>query len=151
MDNDAVWMRRALALAETAAREGETPVGAVLTSAQGEIIGAAANAPIALSDPTAHAEVLALRAACAQLGNYRLPAGTTLFVTLEPCAMCAGAIAQARVSRLVFGATDEKGGAVVSGARFFEQPICHWRPHVEGGVLAPESAALLRNFFRARR
>ena len=108
-----------------------------------------ANAPIGLHDPTAHAEIVALRAGGAKLGNYRLT-GLTLVVTLEPCAMCAGAISHARIGRLVFGAEDPKGGAVVHGPRFFEQPTCHWRPAVEGGVLAEESAALLRGFFRAR-
>jgi tRNA(Arg) A34 adenosine deaminase TadA len=101
-------------------------------------------------DPTAHAEIVAIRAAAAKLGNYRLT-GLTLVVTLEPCAMCAGAISHARLGRLVFGAPDEKGGAVVNGPRFFEQPTCHWRPIVTAGVLAEESAALLRGFFRARR
>jgi len=144
-------MRIALGLAQDAAKAGETPVGAVIVDpASGEIVAQAANAPIAASDPTAHAEILALRAAAAELGNYRLT-GLTLFVTLEPCAMCAGAISHARIGRLVFGAEDAKGGGVVHGARVFEQTTCHWRPAVEGGVLAAESAALLRAFFQARR
>ena len=116
----------------------------------GERIAKAGNSPISLSDPTAHAEVLALREAAAKLGNYRLT-GLTLVVTLEPCAMCAGAISHARIGRLVFGAEDPKGGAVIHGPRFFEQPTCHWRPRVEGGLLADESAALLKGFFKARR
>ena len=144
-------MRIALALAQDAAQAGEAPIGAViLDPSSGEIIARAANAPIALHDPTAHAEILALRAAGAALGNYRLT-GLTLFVTLEPCAMCAGAISHARIGRLVFGAEDAKGGAVLNGPRFFESAACHWRPKVTGGVLAGESAELLRGFFRARR
>jgi len=144
-------MRIALALAQDAAAAGEAPIGAVVVDpATGEIIAAGANAPIATHDPTAHAEILALRAAAAKLGNYRLT-GLTLVVTLEPCAMCAGAISHARIGRLVFGADDAKGGGVIRGARVFDQPTCHWRPEVEGGVLAEESAALLRAFFLARR
>jgi len=144
-------MRIALTEAQAATARGEAPIGAVvLDPATGEIIARAGNSPIGLSDPTAHAEILALRAAATKLGNYRLT-GLTLFVTLEPCAMCAGAISHARLGRLVFGATDEKGGAVISGPRFFDQPTCHWRPEVQSGVLGDESAALLREFFRARR
>ena len=144
-------MRIALELAQAAADAGETPVGAVVVDpATGEIIGRGSNGPIGRSDPTAHAEVMALREAAERLGNYRLT-GLELFVTLEPCAMCAGAISHARIGRLVFGAEDPKGGAVVHGPRYFEQPTCHWRPAVEGGLLAEESSALLKGFFRARR
>ena len=144
-------MRIALEAAQAAAGRGETPVGAVVVDpATGQVIATAANGPIAAHDPTAHAEIIALRAAGARLGNYRLT-GLTLVVTLEPCAMCAGAISHARIGRLVFGAPDEKGGAVIHGPRFFEQPTCHWRPAVTGGVMAQESADLLRGFFRARR
>ena len=144
-------MRIALALAQDAAAAGETPVGAVVVDpASGEVIARAANAPIARNDPTAHAEILALRAAAEALGNYRLT-GLELFVTLEPCAMCAGAISHARIGRLVFGAEDAKGGGVIHGPKVFDQPTCHWRPQVLGGVLAGESAALLRAFFKARR
>ena len=144
-------MRIALALAQAAAERGEAPIGAaIIDPATGSVIAAAANAPIAGHDPTAHAEILAMRAAGLALGNYRLT-GLTMVVTLEPCAMCAGAISHARIGRLVFGASDPKGGAVVSGPRFFEAPTCHWRPEVTGGVLAEESAALLKSFFRARR
>jgi tRNA(adenine34) deaminase len=150
-DHDETTMRIALALAQDAARAGETPVGAVVVDpASGEVITGAANAAIASNDPTAHAEILALRAAASALGNYRLT-GLTLVVTLEPCAMCAGAISHARIGRLVFGAEDAKGGGVVHGARVFEHKTCHWRPEVRGGVLADESAALLRDFFRQRR
>ncbi len=144
-------MRIALEEAQAAGARGEAPIGAVVIDpADGRVIARAGNSPIALSDPTAHAEILALRAAASALGNYRLT-GLTLAVTLEPCAMCAGAISHARIGRLVFGAPDAKGGAVIHGPRFFAQPTCHWRPDVEGGVLAEESAALLRGFFRARR
>jgi len=144
-------MRIALERAQAAADAGEAPVGAVVADpATGEVIAAAGNAPVARHDPTAHAEILALREAAARLGNYRLT-GLTLYVTLEPCAMCAGAISHARIGRLAFGAEDPKGGAVVNGPRFFDQPTCHWRPAVEGGLLAEESADLLRTFFRARR
>lgn len=144
-------MRIALDLAQAAAEAGEAPIGAVVIDpATGDVLGAAHNAPIGLADPTAHAEIRALRQAAERTGNYRLT-GMTLFVTLEPCAMCAGAISHARIGRLVFGADDPKGGAVVHGPRLFEQPTCHWRPAVEGGLLAQESADLLRGFFRARR
>jgi tRNA(Arg) A34 adenosine deaminase TadA len=151
IDHDLTTMRIALEEAQAAAGRGETPVGAVvLDPATGDIVARAANGPIGLNDPTAHAEILALRAAAARLGNYRLT-GLTLVVTLEPCAMCAGAISHARIGRLVFGAGDEKGGAVIHGPRYFDQPTCHWRPQVTSGVLAEESAAMLRAFFRARR
>ena len=144
-------MRIALAEAQAAAAAGETPVGAVIVDpATGEVIAKAGNAPIGTHDPTAHAEIRAIRAAAERLGNYRLT-GLSLFVTLEPCAMCAGAISHARIGRLVFGADDPKGGGVVHGARVFEQPTCHWKPVLGSGVLADESAVLLRSFFRARR
>jgi tRNA(adenine34) deaminase len=150
-DHDLPTMRIALAEAQAAAVRGEVPVGAVvLDPVSGAVIAQAANSPITLNDPAGHAEILALRAAAQALGNYRL-AGLTLFVTLEPCAMCAGAISHARIGRLVYGARDPKGGAVIHGPRFFDQPTCHWRPEVTGGVLADESADLLRSFFRARR
>ncbi|HEY1415825.1 MAG TPA: nucleoside deaminase [Caulobacteraceae bacterium] len=144
-------MRIALKMAQAAADAGESPIGAViLDPASGEIVAKSANAPITMHDPTAHAEILALRAAAAKRGNYRLT-GLELFVTLEPCAMCAGAISQARIGRVVFGAEDGKGGGVIHGARVFDQPTCHWRPKVESGLLASESAALLKGFFRERR
>ena len=144
-------MRIALEAAQAAAAAGETPVGAVVVDpATGEVVAVGANQPIGSHDPTAHAEIVALREAARKRGNYRLT-DLTLFVTLEPCAMCAGAISHARIGRVVFGAVDPKGGAVVNGPRFFEQPTCHWRPKVEGGVLAEEAGDLLRRFFRARR
>jgi tRNA(Arg) A34 adenosine deaminase TadA len=144
-------MRIALRAAQDAAANGETPVGAVIVDpATGEVIAVGANGPIGGHDPTAHAEIVALREAARKLGNYRLT-DLTLVVTLEPCAMCAGAISHARIGRVVFGAEDPKGGAVVHGPRFFEQPTCHWRPSVTGGVLAEDSSALLKGFFQARR
>ena len=144
-------MALALAEAQAAAAAGEAPIGAVVFDpVTGEVVAKAGNAPITTSDPTGHAEIRALREAAKARANYRLT-DLVLVVTLEPCAMCAGAISHARIGRLVFGATDPKGGAVVSGPRFFEQPTCHWRPTVVGGVLAAESAELLKSFFRARR
>jgi tRNA(Arg) A34 adenosine deaminase TadA len=150
-EKDLEHMRAALEMAERAAAAGEAPVGAVLVGPDGTVLAHSHNSPIASSDPTMHAEVAALREGCAALGNYRLPVGATLYVTLEPCAMCAGAISHARVSRVVYGASDPKGGAVEHGPRFFASPTCHWRPEAEGGVLADESAALLKAFFKARR
>ena len=144
-------MRLALDLAQAAALAGETPVGAVVFDpSSGEVVAGAHNAPIALHDPTAHAEVRALRLAGERIGNYRLT-GLWLYVTLEPCAMCAGAVSHARVGRLIYGASDPKGGAVAHGPKYFEQPTCHWRPEVAEGVLGDESARLLRGFFKARR
>lgn len=150
VDSDEEMMRLALEEARRAAAVGEAPVGAVLVNAQGEVLAAAGNAPIALGDPTAHAEIRVMREAAAKLGNYRLT-GATLYVTLEPCAMCAGAISHARIARLVFAAEDPKGGAVLHGPKFFEQQTCHWRPEIARGAYADESAALLKEFFRARR
>ena len=143
-------MALALAEARKAADAGEAPIGAVLVGTDGEIVAAAGNAPIATHDPTGHAEIRALRAAALKTGNYRLPE-TTLYVTLEPCAMCAGAISIARVKRLVIAASDPKGGAVWHGPRYFEQPTCHWRPAVDEGPFKDEAGALLKDFFRARR
>ena len=151
MDHDFRTMRIALEAAQAAAAAGETPGGAVVGDpTTGEVIAVGANQSIGTHDPTAHAEIVALREAARKRGNYRLT-DLTLVVTLEPCAMCAGAISHARIGRLVFGAEDTKGGAVVNGPRFFEQSTCHWRPTVDGGLMAEESAALLRGFFRARR
>lgn len=144
-------MRIALEAAQAAAAAGETPVGAVVVDPDtGEVVAVGANQPIGTHDPTAHAEIVALREAARKRGNYRLT-GLTLVVTLEPCAMCAGAISHARIGRVVFAAEDPKGGAVVNGPRFFEQPTCHWRPAVDGGLLADESSELLKGFFRERR
>ena len=145
-------MSRALELARLAAAAGEVPVGAVIVDpATGEIVGEGANAPVMAHDPTAHAEIIALRSAAAKLGNYRLT-GLTLYVTLEPCAMCAGAISLARIGKLIYAAEDAKGGAVVNGPRFFQQPTCHWRPEVEQDDAHDiEAGDLLRDFFRSRR
>ena len=143
------FMDRALALARTAADRGEVPVGAVVAKG-GVIIAEAHNAPRELADPTAHAEILALRRAGEMLGSERLT-GCELFVTLEPCPMCAGAIMHARISRLVYAASDPKGGAVEHGARVFEHPQCLHRPEVYAGIGEGEAAALLRAFFRERR
>ena len=142
-------MRQALDAARDAAAHGEVPVGAVVVRGD-QVVAVAANAPRALCDPTAHAEMLAIRAAARALGRERLE-DCDLWVTLEPCAMCAGAIAHARIARLYYGADDAKGGAVEHGARFFAQPTCHHRPELYTGIGARESAALLRDFFSARR
>ncbi|MEO8455908.1 MAG: nucleoside deaminase [Sphingomicrobium sp.] len=142
-------MRRALALAAAAAADGEVPVGAVLTR-DNAIIAEARNAMRGALDPTAHAEMTAIRVAAAKLGTSRLD-DCTLWVTLEPCAMCAAAISLARVKALRFGAEDPKGGGVVHGARIFAQPTCHHRPDVLGGIGEAESAELLRGFFAERR
>jgi len=145
-------MTRALALAQQAADMGEVPVGAVIVDpSTGAIVAEGHNRPIADHDPTAHAEIMALRAAARALGNYRLP-GLHLYVTLEPCAMCAGAISFARIEKLIFAASDPKGGAVIHGPRFFEQPTCHWHTQIEQDLDQAEAAgALLSNFFKQRR
>jgi tRNA(Arg) A34 adenosine deaminase TadA len=150
-ETDAQYMALALAEAEAAAARGEVPVGAVLVeAATGAVLARAGNGTEALADPTAHAEVLAIRRAAAARGRPRLP-DCDLYVTLEPCALCAAAVSFARIGRLVYGADDPKGGAVAHGPRFFGQPTCHHRPRVTGGVGAGRAAELLRAFFRARR
>jgi tRNA(adenine34) deaminase len=146
---DEAWMRRALTLAQRAQDQGEVPVGAVLVK-DGAIIGEGWNRPIGTHDPSAHAEMLALRAAAQTAGNYRLP-GSTLYVTLEPCVMCAGAIVHARVSRLVFGAHDSKAGGVHSVYDVIARPRLNHVVEWTGGVLEEDCAALLRGFFRSRR
>ena len=142
-------MRLALDAARAAAAAGEVPVGAIVTH-NGQVIATAANAPRTLHDPTAHAEIRAIREAASTLGRDRLE-DCDLWVTLEPCAMCAGAIAHARIARLYYGASDPKGGAVEHGARFFTQPTCHHRPEIYPGIGEEEAGALLRDFFRERR
>jgi cytidine deaminase len=129
---------------------GEVPIGAVVISAAGEVLASAGNRTLALRDPTAHAELLAIRAACAKLGSERLT-GCDLYVTLEPCAMCAAAIAAARIARLYYGASDPKSGGVEHGARVFAHPQSHHRPEVYGGIAEAEAAALLRDFFAGLR
>ncbi len=143
------YMDEALLLARAAADIGEVPVGALVVK-DGAIIGRGANRPLAGHDPTAHAEIIAIREAAATLGIDRL-IGCDLWVTLEPCAMCAGAIAHARIARLYYGADDPKGGAVMHGPKLFEQPTIHHRPEVYAGIAADESALLLKDFFAARR
>ena len=142
-------MQRALELAHDAAAEGEVPVGAVVVR-HGKVIGEGHNAPRATHDPTAHAEIMAIRAAASALGNERLE-GCELWVTLEPCAMCAGAISHARLAALYYAASDPKGGAVEHGARVFDQPQCLHRPQVYSGMGESEAADLLRGFFKERR
>jgi tRNA(adenine34) deaminase len=146
---DELFMRRALEQARLAGEAGEVPVGAVVV-ARGEVLGAGFNAPISLHDPTAHAEVRALRAAAQAAANYRL-SGATLYVTLEPCAMCAGAIQHARIARLVFGALDPKTGACGSVINLFAEAALNHHTVVESGVLAAECGAALRAFFQAKR
>jgi tRNA(adenine34) deaminase len=146
---DERWMRAALALAHDAESRGEVPVGAIIVH-EGRIIGHGGNRPIAQADPTAHAEIVALREAAVTLGNYRLP-GCALYVTLEPCAMCAGAIMHARLARLVFGANDPKTGACGSVVDLFAEPRLNHHTDVARGVLADECGALLSSFFAKRR
>jgi tRNA(adenine34) deaminase len=140
----------ALEEAEAAGRRGEVPVGAVVLAADGAVLARDGNRTLELRDPTAHAEILVIRSAASKLGSERL-IGCQLYVTLEPCAMCAAAISFARLARLYFGANDEKGGAVEHGPRFFAQPTCHHAPDVYGGIGETAASALLRDFFRARR
>ena len=147
--NDEFFMRRALALAQQAQQAGEVPVGAVVVRGT-EIIGEGHNQPISKHDPTAHAEMIALRAAAAGSDSYRLT-GTTLYVTLEPCAMCAGAMVHARVERLVYAAPDPRAGAAGSVFNVVRSPALNHRLNVDEGVLGEECGALLRNFFLARR
>ncbi len=143
-------MEAALAEARAAGARGEVPVGAVVVAPGGRVVAAAGNRTRELADPTAHAEILALRAACAAAGSERLP-GHDLYVTLEPCAMCAAAISFARIARLYYGAADPKSGGVAHGARVFAHPQCHHVPEVYDGIAAEASAALLTRFFRDRR
>jgi tRNA(Arg) A34 adenosine deaminase TadA len=147
---DEAWLDVALAEAEAAALRGEVPVGAVLVGMDGVELARNGNRILERRDATAHAEILVLREAGAELDNERL-IGTTLYVTIEPCAMCAGAISLARVSRLVYAAADPKGGAIEHGPRFFEQPTCHHRPTVARAGNGERAGELLREFFRARR
>ena len=149
MDRDEEFMRLALAEAEHALHAGEVPVGAVIVRG-GEVIASAHNGPVGLKDPSAHAEILALRRAAAAEGNYRL-AGTTLYVTIEPCLMCAGALIHARVSRLVFGAPDPKGGAVVSLYGVLQDGRLNHRVEATGGVLREACSEILSRFFREKR
>lgn len=146
---DLRFMREALELAVQGAALGEVPVGAVLVR-DGEVLGRGFNQPIGLHDPSAHAEMQAVRAAALQVGNYRLP-GSTLYVTLEPCSMCAGLLVHARIARVVYAASEPRAGVAASQGSFFAQDFLNHRVLVEGGLLAEESGQLLRAFFRARR
>lgn len=150
--SDKLYMDMALSFARTAAELGETPVGCVIVDeATGDVVAGAANGPIGMNDPTAHAEILALRRAADRTGNYRLRPNLTLYVTLEPCSMCASAISHARIARVVYGASDPKSGGVEQGARVWEQSQTHWKPKVTAGVEAEAAATLLKDFFKARR
>lgn len=146
---DEHFMQLALEQAKLGALRGEVPVGAVVVH-EGEVVGSGFNCPISTSDPSAHAEMVAIRAAAARLDNYRLP-GSTLYVTLEPCSMCAGLIVHSRIARVVFGTTEPKAGVAVSRGQFFQQDFLNHRVLIEGGVLAQDCSQLLTEFFRARR
>ncbi len=150
LDDDSL-MRMALEAAREAALANEVPIGALIFDPSSKtVVSVANNAPISRHDPTGHAEILALRMAAEHLSNYRLT-DLWLYVTLEPCAMCAGAISHARIGRVIYGASDPKGGAIDHGPRFFDQPTCHWRPKVTSGILADDCGQLLKTFFKARR
>lgn len=151
MQDDFIYMQYAMEEAIAAGERGEVPIGAVLVDRRtGEIAARAGNRTIEMSDPSAHAEMLAIRAVCQREQSQRIP-DYDLYVTLEPCTLCTAAIAFARIPRLVYGARDDKGGAVDSGVTFFEQPTCHHKIIVESGLMAEDSAQLLKEFFKARR
>ncbi len=143
-------MRAAMEEAINAALRAEVPIGAVITDESGTIIAKSGNATRELNDPTAHAEILAIRQACEKAGAQRIP-NTTLYVTLEPCAMCAAAISFARIKRVVFAAQDFKGGGVLHGGKFYEQTTCHHKPSVESGLMAQECGQILKDFFKSKR
>lgn len=148
-ERDHYWMQRAIELADKAAQVGEVPIGALLVL-NDEVVGEGYNRPIRHNDPTAHAEIIALRDAASRIGNYRL-LDTTLYVTLEPCMMCAGAMVHARIKKLIFGATDPKAGAVISKASLLEQTFLNHRVEYAGGLLSDACGHLLSQFFKARR
>lgn len=151
MNEDSDFMALALAEARAAAERDEVPIGAVLVDSEtGQVIARTGNRTIEYADPTAHAEILAIREGCRIAGSQRIPA-CDLYVTLEPCAMCAAAISFARIRRVVFGASDPKGGGILHGGKFFDQSTCHHRPAVEHGVLGEEAGQVLRDFFRSKR
>ena len=149
-ENDEFWMRQALQQAQKAADRDEVPVGAVLVDQSGECLASGHNQPISAVDPTAHAEIVVLREAAKRMNNYRLP-DTTLYITLEPCTMCVGALVQARVARIVFAASEPKAGAIVSALRLFETGRFNHQPEIDSGVLEAESSSLLANFFQQKR
>ena len=152
MDKHVEFMRLAIEEAKKAEEIGEVPIGAIIVDSQsGEIISRGYNQPIKSHDPTAHAEVIALRSAAQALENYRLKPELCLYVTLEPCTMCAGAISFARIKTIVFGAFDKKGGAVENGVKFFSSPQCHHRPEIIGGILENVCSELLKSFFAKKR
>lgn len=149
--DDEHYMKLAIVEAKNAAKRNEVPIGAVIVHHEtGEILASGRNRTVEYSDPTAHAEILAIRDACGFEESQRIP-DCDLYVTLEPCAMCAGAISFARIRRLIYGAPDAKGGGVDHGGQFFKQPTCHHRPDVTGGIMADECGALLKDFFKAKR
>lgn len=151
MKEDKVYMSAALEEAQAAAARDEVPIGAVAVHREtGEIVARSGNRTRELNDPTAHAEVLVIRAVCKQEGAQRIP-DYDLFVTLEPCTQCAGAISFARFGRVVFGATDAKGGAVISGVRFFDTPTCHHKPEISHGIMADKCGEILKAYFRSKR
>ncbi len=143
-------MRAAMEEAKNAAARDEVPIGAVIVDENGAIVAQDGNRTRELNDPSAHAEILAIRAACEKAGAQRIP-NHTLYVTLEPCAMCAGAISFARIGRVVFGASDAKGGGILHGGKFYEQPTCHHKPIVEHGLMAEECGKILKEFFKSKR
>lgn len=151
MLTDEEYMALALEQANIAQSLGEVPVGAIIIDENGNIIAQGHNQPISGHDPTSHAEIVAIRAAAQKFANYRLAPKLTLFVTLEPCTMCVGAIAGARLARVVYGAKDEKNGAIESGVEFFNSRTAHHRPQIQAGVLAEKCGKILRDFFAARR
>ncbi|MFM9903711.1 MAG: tRNA adenosine(34) deaminase TadA [Pyrinomonadaceae bacterium] len=150
LETDESWMLRAILVAREAAKLGEVPVGAVIVDNDGKILAATSNRTITNNDPTAHAEILALRTAALRTGNYRLT-GTTIYSTLEPCAMCAGALVNARVARLVYGAADERFGAVETHFRVCDSPELNHRLVIKSGILADKCRSLMQDFFKARR
>ena len=151
MLTDKEYMAIALEQAAEAQNLGEVPVGAIITDENGNIIATGHNMPISGQDPTSHAEIVAIRAAAQKLANYRLAPKLTLYVTLEPCTMCAGAIANARLARVVYGAKDDKNGAIESGVKFFKSRVAHHKPQITGGILAEECGKILKDFFTAKR
>lgn len=150
LDNEK-YMRLAMEEAQKAHDAGEVPIGAIIIDENGEIIARGFNSPISGHDPTSHAEIIAIRNAAKALENYRLKPKLSLYVTLEPCTMCAGAISNARIARVIYGAKDEKTGAIESGVRFFEKPTCHHRPEIISGVLGDDCGQILKNFFKSKR
>ena len=150
METDEYWMRQALQEAEQGAKRDEVPVGAVLVDQSGEFIASGHNQPISTLDPTAHAEIVVIRAAAKHFNNYRLP-NTTLYVTLEPCTMCVGAIVQARIGRVVYATTEPKSGAIESALELFKNPRFNHYPDISTGVLEEECSACLSSFFSRKR